>query len=233
LILLPLSAAAAAVYNTDLAKSDYTGYRTNSNGLEASGIYSSGFQIDWNINQTGSTFFYTYTFSGYGGNASGISHLILELSANCTAACVQYPTLGDDDDVTTETRLYEPTDPGKSNPGLPGEIFGIKLTMDSADAPATLSFESSRRPVWGNFYLKGGNAQVSLSKKSNPQPVAENFVYNLGFKEENHDSSNTAFFIARPDTFGSQVPEPSSIALIGTGLCCVAWSRKLISKFRR
>lgn len=202
------SAAQAQVFNTT---APLTGSIAAPN-TEAGGAYAN-LALAWNITQEGNLLRYTYTFSGFSG--AGISHTIISLSPNCQqnfASCVSGVTVNGQ--TTTSGVEFGTFADGSGNPGFPTgdeEIFGVKInTPGSIDgvSPFTVSFLSTRAPVYGDFYVKGGSSD---------------FAYNDGLL--NHASNNTAIFIARPDTdFGgfSSVPEPSTYALMGTGLLGLA-----------
>ena len=88
---------------------------------------------------------------------------------------------------------------------MPNAISGVKINT-SGDASGNLvySFLSDRAPVWGDIYLKGASTF---------------FAYNVGLETENRLSNDIGLFIARPDTQPmSTVPEPSTYALMATGL---------------
>lgn len=53
--------------------------------------------------------------------------------------------------------------PSPSNPGIPGTIFGIKYDTTASGSENTLEFDSYRLPMWGDFYVKGGNGPYAYN----------------------------------------------------------------------
>ncbi len=214
-VLVPV--AAYADYVTVLP-GDYTGTRSVGDGITAVGCWdgttacpsgNTGIEVDWTITDNGATWTYEYTFSGVGGVnlARGLSHWLLQVSTNFTTADITGLT-GNDASISLangDPQLYETGGPSQQNPGLPADIFAIKIDGGGSQL-ITFEFTSDRQPVWGNFYGKDGN---------NP----ETFAYNSGFMIT-PSSTMTDFtgYIPTPDTFGHQVPEPASLLLLGTGL---------------
>jgi hypothetical protein len=101
------------------------------------------------------------------------------------------------------------------NPNMPGSIFGPKINVASGGPDFTFAFDSNRVPVWADLYAKAGNGG------------SNGFAFfNAGLSFEGSDA-NIGHFLAMPDTVNvtctncgppPNIPEPSSIALLGAGL---------------
>lgn len=201
--------SASTVYNTG---ADLTGTRAIGSGLALGGGEGyAGLTLTWEIAPlVDGTFDYSYTLTGF--TTPDIGHFILELSSNCIvsgASCVSNaringrrvtPVLGD----------YCDGCEGNSNTGLPNHIVGMKVANPFSGSPITFSFNSPQVPVWGDFYLKGG----------------QQFVYNLGNLD--HADPLRLDFVARPD--GAELvpqiaaPEPASLGLTGAALLLLGLS---------
>jgi hypothetical protein len=219
-VLLALSCVTTGAAKADL----FSGSRTSpaSSGLFATEDWDNGgITVAWNVTLNGvkvinnvayQVYHYMYTLTT---ERKDISHAIIEVSANTTK---------DDffnfvfNGTPVGPKTFSPSDPGNSNPGLPGEIFGIKF--DDLDGSSNvIEFDSIRAPTWGDFYAKDGT--------SNGNDV---FAYNAGFgTDPNGNTTNFTPWISTPDTKVTPIPEPSSVAIAGLGLFGFAgyhWRRK-------
>lgn len=166
--------------------------------------------IYWTISQDDTGLWhYEYQLSVYDRD---ISHFILETSATFTNANLLSP-IGPFNEIEIKTHT-----PGSGSPNLPGNIYGIKFD-DATGTTGIFAFDSWRCPVWGDFYIKGGaakNEDVDINKQQE-----FNTAYNSGFSAVDpiDDAANGSLngHLLVPDT-KTVVPEPSSIAVLLTGL---------------
>lgn len=123
-------------------------------GLAGTGAWadpgnSSPVTLHWIVTQNpDSTWHYEYTLATPLG---GVSHAIIEVSEGLAL-----------EDLTNfsgspELADYTATSNGNSNPNLPGTIHGLKFD-GGGDTNFSISFDTWRPPVWGDFYAKDGVA---------------------------------------------------------------------------
>lgn len=178
--------------------------------------------LSWEVtdNMDGSwNYAYVYTVP-----RKGLSHLILEVSDNF--AIEDYLGTG-----YPELRLYCPDDPGKSNPGLPDDIYGLKFEIpDNGDVlKYSIEFDSTRSPMWGDFYAKSGKTKGN-----------DVYAHNDGFTEDDTDPDIRLKLVVDdhimvPDTViipppGPVIPSPAAMLLtaLGTGVVAVCRQRSLL-----
>jgi len=158
--------------------------------------------IDIGDNGTIDYYHYAYTFTA--PSPGSLSHFILEVSP-------QFET-GDFWNLTSGLGFEGPDDYGPgdpANPNIPGGVWGLKFADSFTQNPITgafeWSFDSTRVPVWGDFYAKGG---------------VDNYAYNSGFMVADPTTLlGDGKHIAVPDTY--KVPTPTAVLLGILGLGAV------------
>ncbi|WP_462325166.1 VPLPA-CTERM sorting domain-containing protein [Desulfoplanes sp.] len=151
---------------------------------------------------------YAYTFTG---NKPDISHAILEVSSGFSGDPIPLGGnigQGTSDFVAGNPSTYNAQDQGASNPGIPGDVYGLKFE----DQP-TWSIVTDRAPMWGDFYAKGARTGYSFNSGFGKDTTA--VIGNGNAKTGNH-----AWALV-PDTATHVVPIPAGIWLLGTGLLCL------------
>ncbi len=183
------------------------------------GLNEDGFQIEWTISQNADqSWHYKYDFFKANGDTLRklISHFDISLPDDITADDL-YNFGSDIGEVTFDT-----FGPGPSNPGFPtgDSISGVKLDLTNNQLFA--EFDSTHKPMWGDFYAKGGKSYGDW-----------NYAYNIdiGVGVANlHDYTETPV-----DTFGNELskilvpstaPEPATICLLGLGALSVIHRKK-------
>ena len=153
---------------------------------------------DFDSNPDIDYFNYSYTFTAKESSGGGLSHFILEVSSQFALDELWGLTPG----LTIAADSPKTYGVSPANPGIPGGIYGIKIQTftNNGDNTWAVSFNSTRVPVWGDFYAKGGSV---------------NYAYNLGFLTE----PDVEFgHIAVPDTYKVPVPTAVLLGLLGFGV---------------
>jgi hypothetical protein len=203
----------------------YTGSITSADGtFFASLPWSSGSSLSWSVDDTTNDGYWSY-FYNFSSDIKEVSHVILEVSDTFTKANIFKATGMDEGGLD----IYSPNN---SNPGLPGDIYGIKWNVpDAADGTDWDFFiVTDRKPMWGDFYAKDGTYGEAPNKT---------FVYGYNSMFGNDTTAtiadgNAGGWVLVPDTVGSepplppleQVPEPGTIALVGLGLAAIGLYRR-------
>jgi hypothetical protein len=181
--------------------------------------------LSWTVDNvtTPGKWHYSYTFQTPGPGAA-ISHMIIEASDH------------DPGPAFTENNLQSLTsivagwiaDPieiglhfaGPGNPDMPSDLYGIKFEAAIDTVAVTISFDSDRSPVWGDFYAKDGK-----------QGDVFNTAYNAGFADPDplvapHNGSEGNHLLVPDSTTIPVVPAPGAIVLVAIGV-------GLVGRFRR
>lgn len=207
----------------------YTGSITSGDGLFGTAAWSTGASLSWVVvyDVDSNLWTYTYTFSV---DRKSPSHEIIEVSSGDTpftsVNIKDYTGIGGTGEIEGP-KTFTPGD-GNSNPGMPGNIYGIKWDSSPNGLSDTWTLVTDRQPMWGDFYAKDG--------KDNGSNV---IAYNTGFGHDTDaligngnafDATNGRAWALVPDTDGGappqeQVPEPGTVLLIGGGLLGLALFR--------
>jgi len=186
-------ATSLSVGTTAYATSYTGSLTTDDGGLTGLGSWTDpGSTLTWNVSFSDQTnlWSYEYTLCVSGGGeeddsiraadddddddddgCKGVSHVVIEASASFTQA-----DLLNDDPNNAEVGSHGS---GNGNPDIPSTVYGIKFEIPSggegedsivaADDDeggtccVTVSFDTYRSPVWGDFYAKGGKEDPPCS----------------------------------------------------------------------
>lgn len=199
-------------------------------GISGTGLWAEVFKISWSISQQPDTSWnYSYSLTEVNNDPldpGAVSHFILEISPAATAS--DFWGFGG----KTEIKTFSPSDPGNSNPSMPGSLYAIKFDYTAT----TYNFSSTKAPVWGDFYSKDGNAGGK----------GPNAVWNADFLDPDPlDAPQTGLLsdgnggyiykLLRPDTTNGgnpipHTPEPVTSLLVSLGLAVPAAKKLLRSK---
>lgn len=207
----------AAVGGSSLANpTTYTGsLSVSGGGLIATGVWNdpSTTMLSWVVDDTTTPgkWHYSYTLTV---KTQGISHIIIEASdgdpyEQFTIANLFSPSSNPPNWILDTTILTHIAG-GGANPTMPEDMYGIKFNavLDATATTLTLTFDSDRVPVWGDFYSKDGKE---------PGTDIFNTVYNAGFGSPDSDPANppgngsVQNHLLVPDTY---IPAPGAFMLV-------------------
>ena len=172
--------------------------------------------IVWTVNQNVDlTWHYDYSISVF---RAAVSHAIFEASSDFTSKDIRNAT------GPFQSIAIQLWNPGPGNPFMPASMYGIKFDSTTGTV-VTISFDSPRVPVWGDFYAKCGAVGGM-----------QNTIWNAGFVSPDTDPMNPPssgslyHHILVPDT---AVPEPSGLVAMAWALAASGLAVRRVSKRMR
>lgn len=203
------------------ASTIYTGELSADNGLVATGAWdASATKLQWQVDNVTTPGLWHYSYTLTLAASPSMSHIIVEVSDDdpgpAFGSANLFNPVADPDGWLGPILIDTHQTGGGANPNMPADMYGIKFEAaeEQSNLILTLSFDSDRVPVWGNFYAKGGSATD---------------LWNAGFTTDvlaPPSSGSLSYKVLVPDTLTTVIPAPGAILLgaIGTGL--VGWMRR-------
>jgi hypothetical protein len=184
-----------------------TAFRTtpDAGGLHGNGAWAVApfLRVEWDIAFNVGTSMWDYAYDVVRTGPGDVSHWILELThylPDGTDLTSYWNTIFTDDGLEVGTFGM-----GGSNPGIPGDIYGVKLNTDEFGGTA-LSFSTDHAPVWGDFYAKDGTAGG----------LGDNYAYNVGFTPDTGSgvTSDQGGPASATGPFLNWIPRPDGVVII-------------------
>jgi hypothetical protein len=167
----------------------YNGSLTYGDGLTGAAPWNTA-ELSWTVDNTTNPGLWTYKYI-FNVGAKDISYVIMGVWKSFTSESINHGT-------TSMCELGTFGQQGKSAPGIPGDIYGLKCTPKKDSLTYTWSIVTDRAPRWNGFYAKSGKHKKTWV-----------FAYNTGFGTEPSnptiaDGNNRGWVLSPGMTFHEQ-----------------------------
>lgn len=200
-------ASAMPIWNTN-ATNELIGSRNLGNGIAATGGWTEGFELKWNITKDNNTHLWTYNYTvamlpTVEGHIKELSHLIIEVTEGQDFSWTEASPGLDSDSPKEYICSY--TVPLSS-------LYGIKFEYESSgiEEAGWWLYESSittpHAPVYGVFAAKNGVYDGT-----------ETCAWSTALEGNYKSGTNQVDFIVRPNGI-TTCPEPATCFLVGVGM---------------
>lgn len=173
-----------------------------------------GLTVSWTVSQnTDGSWHYRYDFAGASGEALAkpVNHFIITASDH-----IGYDELSNFSAGVEEYELGT-FGPGVANPSFPvTAVYGLKISLYEEQALA--EFDSVRRPMWGDIYLKGGGNPKNYGYNSDFGIAALNLHNYLDVPVD--AAGGPLFKVLVPNA----LPEPATLAILCSGLLLIKYN---------
>ena len=222
IVLMAALSASAVIEPPSLRYNDDVHIGLNAGGAWANETTKLTYNVTEVLNEgTLESYLYQYTLNI--GATGAISHFILETSNEHSMVPGTFKITSGGSAITYNLGEPESHKTGNNNPGMPQNLYGMKLE-DPTTIPLVLEwqFESRHVPMWGDFYAKDGDAgglgtnylfNAGFGQLGDPDPASTNYDY-LRYALDNTSLADKHILV--PDT--QVVPAPGAVLLGFLGL---------------
>ncbi|MHB8861491.1 MAG: hypothetical protein ACYC6N_03735 [Pirellulaceae bacterium] len=180
-----------------------------------------GLSLSWNVtNPETNRWQYEYVLDF---SQRDISHFVIETSSTFTSSSYTNTKIKSGDGEWLDFQPVLGVHGGSGNAGIPFSIYGLKFDTDKLDSQQiSVSFLSSREPVWVNFFAKDGTGTYAYNAYFDDNPLPDGYM-----QSPFTATPNVLGYVLGPDS--KEVPAPS--VLVGLlSMCGIGLARKFARK---